>query len=169
MLSRWLLILTLTFVGAVYADDDCCSVEDKREVATIWHNVWHSSYTNRKVKLMRAVWDELIHDHPEIREFMIKAGIASEDTPEFRAYVIRIAHGLDNLINLMDSPLVLEEQVHFMASRFGAKVGLKKTYFDAVADAFQTVVPKVATCFNVGSWNRCLNRLSAAVSAQVAN
>jgi len=169
MLARLFLVLTLVTAGVVLVSgvDDCCSAEDRREVATIWHQVWSTSYTSRKVKIMRAVWDDLVHSHPEIRDFMVKAGITSEDTPEFRAHVIRIAHGLDNLINLLDNPMILEEQIHHMATRYGAKVGLKKTYFDAISESFQNVIPKIASCFNKGAWGRCLNRLASAVSSQV--
>jgi len=59
MLYTWLLIAAVA-VGAVYGDDtdDCCSVEDKKEVAFMWHKVWHSSYTDRKVRIMKAVVDQ---------------------------------------------------------------------------------------------------------------
>jgi len=169
MLYTWLLIVALA-AGSAYASDDtdCCSTEDKKEVAFMWHSVWKSGYTDRKVKIMREVWHDLVSKHPEALDLMKKAGVASEDTPEFRAYMVRVVHGLDNIINLLDEPLVLEEQAHFMADKYGAKVGLKKTYFEAVIDSLQSVLPKLSSCFNIGAWNRCLNRLAITVSEKVA-
>jgi len=173
MLYTWLLVVVLV-AGVVHGessppdDADCCSTEDKKEVAFMWHSVWKSSYTDRKVKIMREIWHDIVTKHPAAVELMKKQGITSEDTPEFRAYMVRVVHGLDNIINLLDEPLVLEEQAHYMADRYGAKVGLKKTYFEAVVDSFLTVLPKLSSCMNVGAWNRCLSRLAVVVSEKVA-
>jgi len=133
----------------------------------MWHQVWHTSYTGRKVKMMTAVWDDLISKHPEAKEILTKHNIASAESPEFRAYVIGFAHGIDNIINLLDDPLVLEEQIHFMAEKYGARVGIKKSYFEAITDSMESVLPKVSSCFNIGAWSRCFNRLSAAISEKV--
>jgi hypothetical protein len=172
MLYTWLLIVGLV-AGAAYADDaaeeDCCSVEDKKEVAFMWHQLWHSSHSDRKVKIMKAVIDDLITKHPGAKEFLTKLHIEDEEGPAFRAYVIRLTHGFDNIINLLEEPLILEEQIHFMAEKFGAKVGLKKSYFEAIVDSFESVLPKVSSCFNINAWNRCLRRLAHAISEKVAN
>jgi hypothetical protein len=171
MLYTWLLVAALAVAGVYASDDDsdCCSVEDKKEVAHMWHAIWHSSHTDRKVTIMTAVFHELAEKHPGAREMLKKLNIESEDSPEFRAYVIRVTQGFDILINLLEEPLVLEEQIHYLADKYGAKVGLKKSYFEAVADAFEHVLPQVSSCFNVGAWNRCLRRLAHAVSAKVAD
>jgi len=169
MLYTWLLVAALAVAGAYASEDeaDCCSLEDKKEVAHMWHAIWHSSHTDRKVKIMTAVFNDLADKHQGARDFLKKLNIESEDTPEFRAYVIRVTQGFDTLINLLEEPLVLEEQIHYLAEKYGAKVGLKKSYFEAVADAFESVLPHVSSCFNVGAWNRCLRRLSHAVSAKI--
>jgi hypothetical protein len=168
MLYTWLLVAALAVAGAYASDDDdCCSVEDKKEVAHMWHQIWHSSHTDRKVKIMSAVFHELAEKHPEARELLKKLHIENEDGPEMRAYLIRITQGFDTLINLLEEPLVLEEQIDYLADKFGARVGLHKSYFEAVADAFENVLPHVSSCFNVGAWNRCLRRLAHAVSAKV--
>jgi hypothetical protein len=171
MLYTWLLVAALAVGGAFadveHDDSDCCSLEDKKEVAHMWHQVWHSSHTDRKVKIMTAVFDELAEKHPQARELLKQLHIESEDSPEFRAYLIRITQGFDTIINLLEEPLVLEEQVHFLADKFGAKVGIKKSYFEAVADAFEHVLPQVSSCFNIGAWNRCLRRLAHAVTTKV--
>jgi len=167
MFTWWILVVALA-AGSSYAfEEDCCSAEDRKEVAFMWHAAWHSSYTARRVTIMRAVWEDLVHNHPEAREMMKKKGIESEDTPEFRAYMIKVVHGLDNLINLLDEPLILEEQLHYMADKYGAKVGLKKSYFEAIIDSFESVLPKVSSCFNYGAWHRCFNRLGKSVSEKV--
>jgi hemoglobin-like flavoprotein len=165
MLYTWLLIVGL--LGAAYAEDDCCSSEDKAEVSFMWHQVWHSSHTERKVAIMKAVFDDMLSKHPEVKDLMKAQHIEDEESPAFRAYVIRVTHGFDNLINLLDEPTILEEQIHYMADKYGAKVGLKKSYFEAVLDSFETVFPKVSTCFNVSAWNRCLRRLIHSLASKV--
>jgi hypothetical protein len=169
MLYTWLFVVALAVGGAYASDeeDDCCSVEDKKEVAHMWHQIWHSSHTDRKVKIMTAVYDELAEKHPAAKEMLKQLHIEDEHSPEMRAYLIKVTQGFDILINLLEEPLVLEEQIHYLADKFGAKVGLHKSYFEAVADAFEHVLPQVSTCFNVGAWNRCLRRLAHAVSAKV--
>jgi len=169
MLYTWLLVAALAVVGAYgsAADDDCCSVEDKKEVAHMWHQIWHSSHTDRKVQIMTAVFHSLAEKYPQAREMLKQLHIESEDSPEFRAYLIRITQGFDTIINLLEEPLVLEEHIHYLADKYGARPGLKKSYFQAVADAFEDVLPEVSSCFNVGAWNRCLRRLAHAVSAKV--
>jgi len=168
MLYTWLLIAAVA-AGAVYAEDtdDCCSVEDKKEVAFMWHKIWHSSYTDRKVQIMKAVVDDLLEKHPGAKPFLEKLHIEDESSPAFRAYVIKVAHGFDNIINLLDEPAVLHEQLEFLADKFGAKVNLKQSYFEAIADSFEHVLPQVSSCFNVQAWNRCLRRLAHAVSAKL--
>lgn len=170
MLYTWLLIVGLA-AGSAFAvddDDDCCSAEDKKEVLFMWHQVWHSSHSDRKVKIMKAVFDDLLQKHPEIKERMTKLHIEDEEGPAFRAYVIRVTHGFDLIINLLEDPAVLEEQIHYMADKFGGKVGAsEKSYFAAVVDSFEAVLPKVSTCFNISAWNRCLHRLSLAISSKV--
>jgi hypothetical protein len=169
MLYTWLLIVGLA-AGAAFAvddDTDCCSAEDKKEVLFMWHQVWHSSHSERKVKIMKAVFDDLLSKHPEVKEVMTKLGIEDEEGPAFRAYVIRVTHGFDLIINLLEDPAVLEEQIKFMADKYGAKVGLKKSYFAAVVDSFEEILPKVSTCFNINAWNRCLHRLSLAISQKI--
>jgi len=167
MLSFFLLIVVLATAGVIHAEDDCCSSEDKKELAFLWHQVWHTSYTGRKVKIMTEVWNDMVTKHPEAKELLAKNNIASTDTPEFRAYMIAFAHGLDNIINLLDEPLILEEQIHFMAEKYGSKVGLKKSQFEAIVDSMETVLDKVSSCFNVGAWNRCFGRLLTAITEKV--
>jgi hypothetical protein len=175
MLYHWLLVVALV-AGAAYADDDdesdddCCSVEDKKELAFMWHSAWHSSHTDRKVTIMKEVWHDVLTKHPEAKDFLKAADVdvEQEDSPKFRAFLIRLVQRFDNIINLLEEPQVLEEQIHYMAEQYGTKVGLKKSYFEAVADAFEHVLPKVSSCFNLGAWHRCLHRLAQVVSAKVA-
>jgi hypothetical protein len=173
MLYHWLLVVALV-AGAVYADesetdDDCCSVEDKKELAFMWHRAWHSSHTDRKVTIMKEVWHDVLTKHPEAKEYLKAANVdvEHEDSPKFRAFLIRLVQRFDNIINLLEEPLVLDEQIEYMSIQYGAKVGLKKSYFAAVADAFEHVLPKVSSCFNLGAWHRCLHRLGQAVASKV--
>jgi hypothetical protein len=168
MQLAWFLVLVGLLAGSSYAfDEDCCSAEDRQEVEFMWHAAWHSAYTGRRVAIMREVWKDLEHNHPEANELLKKKGIQSTESPEFRAYMIKLVHALDNLINLMEEPLVLEEELHHIAENFSQKVGLKKGYFEAVIESLENVLPKVSTCFNAGAWHRCLNRLGSAITEKI--
>ena len=64
------------FLGAclvsavVLADEDdpygdtskfgCCSHEDRREIQYLWDSVWSASFTERKVMIAKAVFDESV-------------------------------------------------------------------------------------------------------------
>ena len=147
--------------------DDCCSVEDKKELAFMWHQVWHSSYTERRVTIMRAVVQDILNKHPGAIELLKKKGIEDLNSPQFAAYAVKVSHAFDTVINMVEEPLVLEQMVELMAAEFGTRVGLKKSYFEVYADSMESVLNKASTCFNVGAWHRCLRRLAHAISEKV--
>jgi hypothetical protein len=37
----------------------------------------------------------------------------------------------------------------------------------AIADAFETVLPQVSSCFNVEAWQRCFRKVSNIISAKL--
>ena len=53
------MIFVFALAGAAFADD-CCSAEDRRELAHLWDRVWASSFTDRKVAIAGAVFDESV-------------------------------------------------------------------------------------------------------------
>jgi len=57
-MKLYICLLVVALAGAAFADDDCCSTEDKKEIAFSWSKIWHTSYTDRKVKIMGAVFEE---------------------------------------------------------------------------------------------------------------
>lgn len=166
MLYTWLIVVALA--GAALADDDCCSTEDRKEIAFSWNKIWHTSYTARKVKLMTAVFHEVFEQNPDAKKLVEAKGLSDENSPIYHAYMIKIAHQFDLVINLLSEPAILNEHIHDLADKFGTKVNLKKHYFSAVADAMEHVFPQVSTCFNVQAWNRCMHRLGNALSEKVA-
>jgi len=150
-------------VGGAYADDashdDCCSVEDKHEIEWIWHRIWASSHTERKIRVMTPVIQYVIEHHPEFTAIMKERGVDNIDSPTARAYMIRLVHQFDNIINLLDDPLVLVAQLDFLKGQYQQK-DAKETYFEALADAMEHVLPQMSSCFPTAAWNRCLERLS---------
>lgn len=169
-----LMIVGALLVGAVICEDvtdheDCCSLEDKKELAFMWHQVWHSSYSERRVKIMRAVVQDILNKHPGAIELLKKKGIEDLDSPAFHAYAIKVSHGFDMVINMIEEPLVLEQMIELMADDFGHKAGLKKSYFETYADSFEAVLSKAASCFNRGAWHRCLQKLAHNLSEKVTD
>ena len=47
---------------AALADEHvgCCSHEDRREIQYLWDSVWSASFTERKVMIAKAVFDESV-------------------------------------------------------------------------------------------------------------
>jgi len=165
MLYTWLLVVALA--GAALADEDCCSTEDKKEIEWSWHKIWHTSYTDRKVKIMNAVFEELFDKNPDAKALHEAKGLGDHNSPAYHAYIIRVAHQFDVVINLLHRPDILEQYVSDLATKFSTKVNAKKHYFSALADALEHVLPKVSTCFNVQAWGRCFHRLSNVLSSKV--
>lgn len=171
MLHKFLIVGAL-LIGAALCEDvteqeDCCSLEDKKELEFMWQQVWHSSYTARRVQLMKAVVQDILNKHPGAIELLKKKGIQDLDSPQFRAYAIKVSHGFDMVINMIDEPLVLEQMIELMADEYGHKEGLKKSYFQTYADSFEEVLHKASTCFNTGAWHRCLKKLANHLAEKV--
>jgi len=167
-----LLLVVLAVVGGAYAvtqtHDDCCSVEDKQEIQWIWHRIWESSHTERKVRILGAVLDDVLEHHPEFADVMKARGVDDKKGPAARAYMIRLTHQFDNLINLLDDPLILMAQLDFLKAQYQQK-GAKKTFFDALTESLERVLPQVSSCFPTAAWNRCLERLSHQISEDDAD
>jgi hypothetical protein len=50
-------IFVLALAGTAFGDD-CCSAEDRREIQLIWNKLWEKSFTDRKVTIAKALFDE---------------------------------------------------------------------------------------------------------------
>jgi hypothetical protein len=165
MMLSFFLVLALS--AAAFADDDCCSAEDRREIQFIWKRVWASSFTARKVAIAGAVFDDLFLHNPDARGLFKRVHVDDPESGEFRSHLVRVANGLDNLINLLDSQSVLQEQLKHLAGQHEARAGVTKSHFTAIAASFSRVLPQVSSCFNVEAWNRCFNRLVGKISANL--
>lgn len=53
----WGLLVFVFAIGGVLADD-CCSAEDRREVARIWEDIWSAEFSGRRVTVAQAVFAE---------------------------------------------------------------------------------------------------------------
>jgi len=69
MMLRVFLGVCLLAAASVIADQDddceytrfgCCSHEDRREIQYLWQSVWSASFTERKVTIAKAVFDESV-------------------------------------------------------------------------------------------------------------
>lgn len=159
------LLFVVALAGVVMADDDCCAAEDRREIAYIWKKVWSSSFTDRKVTIADAVYDEVFRRFPEAKELYKEIPNAGDvSSPEWRAYLVRVASGFDTIINLLEDPDVLMQHLSNLNAMYKARTGMKKAYVEAIGDGFEKVLPQVATCFNVEAWHRCFTRLARQIS-----
>jgi len=162
----------VALAGAALADDavkvrDCCSAEDRKEIQYVWKKVWSSAFTDRKVAIAGAIFDELFQRYPEAKDLFKRVKVDDPNSGDFRAHLVRVANGLDTVINLVQDPDVLSKQLDHLAHQHEARAGVKAQYFSAMGDAFEHVLPQVSSCFNVEAWNRCFRRFADQISANL--
>jgi hemoglobin-like flavoprotein len=93
--------------------------------------------------------------------------IDNPDSPEYRAFLVRFATGIDTVINELDDTAVVAKQLEHLAAQHAAIDGIKKSYFPGLADAIEKVLPQVSSCFNVEAWHRCFRRIVNKISANL--
>jgi hemoglobin-like flavoprotein len=163
-----LFLVILAVAGCAFADDDdhdeCCSYEDRREIRHIWDDVWSSSFTDRRVTIVRAVFDDLFKHYPTSKALFDRVKVDEPESGEFKSHLVRVANGADLLINLLNDTLVLDKHLEHLANQHIQRKGVTKEYFKGIADAFARVLPQVLSCFNLEAWNRCFHRLTDRIS-----
>jgi len=159
-------IVVLALAGAAFADD-CCSAEDRKELGYLWKRVWASSFTDRKVAIAGAVFNDMFARFPEAKELFKRVHVDNMESGEYRAHLIRVANGLDTIINLLEDPAVLASQLEHLAGQHIARAGVKKQYFDGIADSFEKILPQVSTCFNVEAFHRCFRKAAGVIAAKL--
>jgi len=160
------MIFVLAVAGSAFADD-CCSAEDRKEIQFIWKKVWASSFTDRKVAIAGAVFNELFTVYPEAKQLFNRFKVDDPDSGEFRSHLVRVAGGIDNVVNLLDDPAVLNEQLKHLANFHKGIDGVRGVYLTGLANAFEKILPQVSSCFNVEAWNRCFRQAVAVVAADL--
>jgi hemoglobin-like flavoprotein len=160
-----LFLVILAVAGCAFADDDdCCSYEDRREIRHIWDDVWSSSFTDRRVTIVRAVFEDLFKHYPTARALFERVKVDEPESGEYKSHLVRVANGADLLINLLNDTLVLDKHLDHLANQHIQRKGVTKEYFKGIADAFARVLPQVLSCFNLEAWNRCFHRLTDRIS-----
>lgn len=145
----------------------CCSHEDRREIQYLWESVWSASFTERKVMIAKAVFDELFERYPEAKALFSRVKADEPDSPEFRAHLLRIDNGIDIMVNLMDDAPVLYEEIKHLAAQHAAREGMKAIYMTGIMDAFDHVLPQIAPCFNLDAWHRCFSKITHMIAHEL--
>nr|4U8U_A Chain A, Globin a chain [Glossoscolex paulistus]4U8U_E Chain E, Globin a chain [Glossoscolex paulistus]4U8U_I Chain I, Globin a chain [Glossoscolex paulistus]4U8U_P Chain P, Globin a chain [Glossoscolex paulistus]4U8U_T Chain T, Globin a chain [Glossoscolex paulistus]4U8U_X Chain X, Globin a chain [Glossoscolex paulistus]4U8U_e Chain e, Globin a chain [Glossoscolex paulistus]4U8U_i Chain i, Globin a chain [Glossoscolex paulistus]4U8U_m Chain m, Globin a chain [Glossoscolex paulistus] len=145
-------------------DDDCCSAEDRREIQHIWDTVWSSSFTDRKVAIAGAVFKDLFHHYPSAKGLFERVKVAEPDSGEYHSHLVRVANGLDLLINLFQDTQVLDKQLAHLAEQHILRKGVTQQFFKGIGESFARVFPQVSSCFNLEAWNRCFHTLADRIS-----
>jgi hemoglobin-like flavoprotein len=164
MMLRLLIVVALAV--AVHAED-CCSAEDRKEIQFLWKKVWSTSFTDRKVAIAGAVFDDIFERFPETKDLFKRVKIDDRTSGEWRSHLVRVANGLDTIINLFSDPDVLYQQLSHLSDQHVARQGVKKAHFTAMADAFGRVLPQISSCFNIEAWNRCFSRMAGIISEKL--
>jgi hemoglobin-like flavoprotein len=165
MMLRILLVVAVAAVAV--SADDCCSAEDRKELQFLWKRVWTSSFTDRKVAIAGAVFEELFNRYPEAKALFKRVKVDDTNSGEWQAHLVRVANGLDTIINLLSDPDVLAQQLDHLSNQHVARAGVKAVYFKAIGDAFEKVLSQVATCFNAEAFERCFTRVANIISAKL--
>jgi hemoglobin-like flavoprotein len=164
MMLRVLLVVAAI---AVVKADDCCSAEDRKELQFLWKKVWESSFTDRKVAIAGAVFEEVFNRYPEAKALFKRVHVDDQKSGEWRSHLVRVANGLDIIINLLTDPDVLAQQLDHLSNQHVARAGVKADYFSAMGAAFAKVLPQVSTCFNIEAFTRCYNKATSVIAAKL--
>lgn len=163
---RYLVLLAL--FGYSLADDiECCSVEDRNEMQTIWGEIWSAQFTGRRVQVAQAVFADLFQRDPEAKGLFSRVNVDDFNSPEFRAHCIRVVNGLDTLVGLLDDPDTLKLQLSHLANQHFHRKGIHKSHFDEISHSFAKVIPQVSSCFNADAWNRCFGAIATRIASKL--
>ena len=67
--------------------------------------------------------------NPDSKALFTRVNVDHPESGEFRSHLVRVANGLDNLINLLDNQQVLAEQLKHLAGQHEARKGVTKAHF----------------------------------------
>jgi len=65
---------------------------------------------------------------PESRALFTRVSGEDMNSPKFRAHLLRITEGLDNMISLLDDSQVLMKEIEHLANQHAAVDGMKARY-----------------------------------------
>nr|UCK81457.1 haemoglobin B2 chain [Arenicola marina]CAI56309.1 haemoglobin B2 chain [Arenicola marina] len=157
-------VALLALVGLAVCDD-CCTTEDRKEVQTLWSEIWSAQFTGRRVQVAQAVFEDLFRRDPESKNLFKRVNVDDMNSPEFHAHCIRVVNGLDTVIGLLDDPDTLKSQLEHLAQQHKERDGIHKTHFDEMSHAFGAVMPQVSSCFNPDAWNRCFGSIATKIAS----
>lgn len=150
------LLLAAAVAFACATPPDCCSTEDRKEVRSLWERVWSAQYTGRRVKIAQEIFNRMFEMDDSIKGLFSRVGGDDTNSAPFRAHCVRVANGLDNMINLADNPDALEKQMEHYGIKHKGYDGFKSDYFKLFVTASNDVLPQAVPCFNSAAWTRCL-------------
>lgn len=133
----------------------------------MWQSVWASTNTDRKVTIVKALFDDLFAQHPEAEALFSAVKVGDVDSGTYRAYCVRVATAIDGIINLLDEPAVLDKQLNYVAG-IHTMPGMKKEYIVDFAGSFERVFGQVSSCFDSDAWGRCVRKLTNVITSKMA-
>jgi len=71
--------------------------------------------------------------YPQSKALFSRVHVDELDSPEFKAHLVRITNGLDIIVNLFDSPMVLLQEVEHLAAQHAAREGMKGEYMKVIS------------------------------------
>jgi hypothetical protein len=155
-------VLLLGFVA--YASAGCCSMEDRREVLSLWESIWSAQFSGRRVAIAQAVFNDLFERDPSSKDLFKRVNVDDVDSPEFRAHCVRVINGLDTIINMSFDPAVLGEQLAHLSQQHKERDGVTAAHFDLMGESFLAVLGQAIPCFNADAWSRCFDGFTAGIT-----
>jgi len=161
-------VLVLLLGCVAYAAANCCSIEDRKEVLSLWESIWSAQYSGRRVAIAQAVFNDLFESDPAAKSLFARVNVDDVNSPEFRAHCVRVINGLDVVINLSLDAESLEAQLAHLAAQHAARDGINAGHFKAFAAAFEAVLSQAIPCFNSDAWNRCFTVFADGITVGLA-
>lgn len=162
-----LLVFAMVLGVAFAQENDCCSMEDRKEVSQIWQDMWSAEFSGRRVLIAQVLFQDLFVRDPASKGLFTMVNVDDPDSPEFKAHCVRVVNGMDTCINMLADPSTLDEQLAHLARQHVAREGITKTHFRLFAQSFLAVLPQVSPCFNPDAWNRCFVRIAKGIAVDL--
>ncbi|MRA75624.1 hypothetical protein GH890_29595 [Bacillus thuringiensis] len=156
------LILALMLCGATVAlvkaeASDHCSYEDAEIVMKEWqHILGNGQSAPILLRAANVFFTGMFEKQPTSRALFNRVNVADMHSGEFHAHTLRVMTGLDELINKLHSPAVLDSMLAHLAKQHAVRDGVTHELFHVFRDVMYDSLGQLLDEYNPDAWKSCM-------------
>ncbi|MRC56807.1 hypothetical protein GH877_29400, partial [Bacillus thuringiensis] len=134
-----------------------CSFEEADIVMKEWQHIL--SHGDSATILMRAanvVFSGMFEKEPSSAALFNRVNVADMHSGEFHAHTMRVMTGLDELINKLHSPAVLDSMLAHLAKQHAVRDGVTHELFHVFRDVMYDSLGQLLDEYNPDAWRNCM-------------